>query len=434
MKRGEINLDILLLVVVFLLLMLLGLPLAYTMIISSIIYMITFQNGEIIAIIQRLSSGVNTFTLLAVPFFILAGNLMNYIGVTDKLFIFARKLVGHITGGLGHVNVLASMLFAGMSGSSSADAGGLGAIEMKAMKEAGYSERFSAAITAASSTIGPIIPPSIIIVLYGVMAEVSIGRLFAGAIIPGILMGLALMVTIYILAKKGIEECPVEPRASIKEVMVSFKSAILPLMAPVILVVGILSGIFTPTEAGAVVVFYTLFLGWLYKTLNIKMLIISLKETMHYSVVTLFFIASAKVFLWIITNQRIPETIINSLMSITSNQIIIIFLLIVSLLVIGLFISSDAALILVTPVLLQLAIALELDLIHLGIFVVITLVIGAITPPVGLSLFIVSKVGGVSYAELSRAIIPFIIPLVIVVLIIAYFPILITFVPDLIYN
>lgn len=417
----------------FLLLMVLGFPLAYAMGVSTLLYMLLFSSGDLIMIVQRISTGVYSFPMLAVPFFIFAGTLMNYVGVTERLFNFARKLVGHVQGGLGHVNVLASMLFAGMSGSAIADAGGLGAIEVKAMTEAGYSRRFSAAITAASSTIGPIIPPSIIIIIYAVLAEVSIGKLFAAAIIPGILMGISLMVFIYIRAKRGIDVAPVEPKATFAEIRKSFVKAFLPLLAPIILLVGIFSGYFTATEAGAVAVAYTFLLGLILKTLNIKVILQSLKETLEATVLTLFFIASAQIFMWVVTIEKIPSTVINGVLDLTSNKYIVLFILILVLIIMGMFMSIEATLILSVPVLIELAQQLNFDLVHLGIVVIVTLMVGIVTPPVGIGLFIVSEVAKVPYSELSRAIVPFLVPLLTVIFIIAYFPWLVMIIPNLLY-
>ena len=422
------------LLLVFFVLLILGSPLAYTLCISAISYILLSPTMDFNIIPKQLSSGVDSFPLLAVPFFLFAGTLMNNIGVTDKLFLFARKIVGHFPGSLGHVNVLASMLFAGMSGSAIADAGGLGAIEVRAMKNAGYKDNFSAAITAASSCIGPIIPPSIIIVVYAVLAEQSIGQIFAASIIPGILMGLSLMIYIYIVAKIKPKDFPTDDKSSLREVYESFKSSILPLLAPVILLLGIFSGVFTATEAGAVVIVYVVIIGGIYKSINIKSVLDALNETMKGTVVTLFFIASASVFMWIVTMEQLPETILNGMLTMTTSKTIILFLIIMSLFVMGMFFSVEAALILVTPILLTIAQTINVDPVHLGVFVIVTLMLGIITPPVGVSLFIVSEVSGVKYAELSRAIIPFIIPLFIVVLIITYFPSISMFLPDLLYK
>lgn len=415
----------------FIILLLLGAPLGFAMGISTLIYIALFGGTELIMVAQRFTEGIYSFPLLAIPYFILAGVLMNYFGITDRIFNFARSLVGHITGGLGHVNVLASMMFAGMSGSALADAGGLGAVEIRAMRAAGYSRRFSAAITATSSCIGPIIPPSIIMIVYAVLAEVSVADMFAGGIIPGILMGLSLMVAIYIMAKFGIEKCPKDPRATFPEVIQTFRKAILPLLAPLILVSGILFGVFTPTEGGAIAILYTIGVGIYYRTFTLKVLINSMIETIGTSAQVLFFMASASAFLWVLTIEKVPSIIVNNLLSLSDNKYIIIFLLVVALLIIGMFMAIDAALILLIPVLLALAEALSIDLVHLGVFVIVALMIGLISPPLGPALFIVSNIAKIGYGELARASLPFIIPLLVVVLLTAYFPPIVTFLPNI---
>jgi tripartite ATP-independent transporter DctM subunit len=415
----------------FFLLMILGCPLGYAMGITSLIYMVAFQSSNLIMIPQELAGGANSFPLLAVPFFILAGLLMNNLGVTERLFDFARKLVGHLSGGLGYVNVLSSMLFAGMSGSAVADAGGLGAIEVKAMTQAGYSRRFSAAITAASACIGPIIPPSIIIIVYAILAEVSVAKLFMGAIIPGILMGISLMVMIYIRVKMKKEVCPVDPKASLKEVMISFKRAILPLCIPLILVLGILLGVYTPTEAGASGVVITLVLGAFYREFRWKEIFQAIEETIKGTVTTLFFIASAGIFTWILTIEKVPETIVSGLISVTDNKYIVLFLIVLALLILGMFMSIEATLILVLPVLLVIAETYGIDLVHMGIFVILTLMVGMISPPVGICLFIVSEIAEIKYADLCKSILPYIIPIVVVVLLVTYIPSLVTLLPSI---
>ncbi|MFA1820131.1 TRAP transporter large permease [Virgibacillus oceani] len=423
---------ILVLIGSFLILLLLGCSLGFAMGISTLLYMILFDGTALIMLAQRLTEGVYSFPLLAIPYFILAGVLMNHFGITDRIFTFARTLVGHITGGLGHVNVLASMMFAGMSGSALADAGGLGAVEIRAMREAGYSKRFSAAITASSSCIGPIIPPSIIMIVYAVLAEVSVADMFAGGIIPGILMGLTLMVTIYIMAKFNIETCPKDSKSTMKKVLKAFKGAILPLMTPMILVSGILFGVFTPTEGGAIAILYTIVVGIYYKTFTLKVLLNSMIETIKTSAQVLFFMASASAFLWVLTIEHVPSIIVNSLLSLSENKFIILFLLVIALMVIGMFMAIDAALILLVPVLLALAEALSLDLVHVGVFVIVALMIGLISPPVGPALFIVSSIAKIEYGELAKASLPFIIPLIVVVFLVAYIPALVTFLPSII--
>jgi len=419
-------------VLVFILLMVLGCPIAFAMVLSSLFYILLVGQIDFIIIPQRLSGGLNSFPLLAVPLFLLAGTLMNEFGITQRIFVLAQALVGHITGGLGHVNVLASMIFAGMSGSAIADAGGLGAIEMEAMNKAGYRREFSAAITASSSIIGPIIPPSISMVIYGVIASVSISKLFAGGLIPGVVMGVSLMIVIYYRAKSGKENCPVTPRSSIKEILKGIKVSFLPLLAPGIIVGGILLGIFTPTEAGGVAVVYTVILGIYYRELTVPGLITALKKTFLSTATVLFLIAGGSVFAWLIALAKLPEHFAQLLFSISSNKYVILMMINIFLLIQGFFMSATAGVVIVAPMLLQVGQTIGVDPIHLGVFLIINLMIGIITPPVGMVLFTVSEVADIKVEAVIRAVFPFYLPLVITLLLVTYFPQLVMFLPNLI--
>ncbi|MDX9862655.1 MAG: TRAP transporter large permease, partial [Rhodospirillales bacterium] len=281
-------------------LLLLGVPVAFSFLAASLVYLVVADTPLAIAA-QQLSSGVRGYTLLAIPLYILAGELMNTGGITQRIFDFANALVGHIRGGLGHVNVLASMIFAGMSGSSSADAAGLGRVEIKAMMEKGYRPEFAASITAVSSTIGPIIPPSIHLVLFGAMAEIGIDALFLAGIVPGVIMGLCLMAAIYVQVVSGRENCPTDPWPGVRAVGRAFWRGILPLSAPIIIVGGILTGAFTPTEAGAVAVLYALLLGSIYREFTWAGLKDAMMRAVRSTVVVMFILGTAKVFAWGIT-------------------------------------------------------------------------------------------------------------------------------------
>lgn len=423
--------ELLIFVLLFILLMILGCPIAFSMVLSSLFYILLVGHIDFIIIPQRLSGGLDSFPLLAVPLFLLAGTLMNEFGITERIFVLAQALVGHITGGLGHVNVLASMIFAGMSGSAIADAGGLGAIEMEAMNKAGYRRDFSAAITASSSIIGPIIPPSISMVIYGVIASVSISKLFAGGLIPGILMGVSLMIVIYYRASSGKEKCPVTSRSSIKGILKGIKVSFLPLLAPGIIVGGILLGIFTPTEAGGVAVVYTIILGLYYREITAPGLIAALKKTFLSTATVLFLIAGGSVFAWLIALAKLPEHFAELLFTISSNKYVILLLINIFLLIQGFFMSATAGVVIVAPMLLQVGQTIGVDPIHLGVFLIINLMIGIITPPVGMVLFTVSEVAGIKVEAVIRAILPFYLPLVITLLAVTYFPQLVMFLPSL---
>jgi len=408
--------------------MIIGIPVAFCFLSASILYL-WFVDMPLATVVQQMSSGVRSFTLLAVPLYVLAGELMNSGGITRRIFDFANALVGHLRGGLGHVNVIASVIFAGASGSSSADAAGLGRIEIKSMLDKGYRPEFAASITAVSSTIGPIIPPSIHLVIYGALAEVGLDYLFLAGIVPGFIMAVCMMAMIYFLVITGREPCPTQPRASAREIGRKFVRAILPASAPIIIVGGILSGIFTPTEAGAVAVAYALLLGVLYGDLNWATLREALVRSVKSTAMVMFILASAKVFAWGITIERVPELLAAGLFSLTENVSLLMLLVLFALLILGTFESASANLVIVTPVLLPLAPALGLDPVHMGIVVVLALMIGVITPPVGISLFIVSEIAEVPFGKVVRTVIPYIFALIIALLLVTFLPDVVLFLP-----
>jgi tripartite ATP-independent transporter DctM subunit len=412
----------------FLLLIVLGFPIVFALALVSFAYLAIFDI-PVITMAQKMISGIDTYALLAVPFFILAGNLMNTGGVTRRLFRFASSLVGFIPGGLGHANVLASMIFAGMSGAAIADAGGLGTIEIKAMQDEGFDTKFSAAVTAASSTIGPIIPPSIPMVIYASIANVSVGKLFLAGAIPGILMCVALMIMIYFVAKR--RNYPVHARFSLKEAVSSFADGFLPLMTPVIILGGILGGIFSPTEAAIVASTYALILGMgVYREIKLKDLIQVTLDTVKTTSMVIYIISAAAIYGFLLGREQVPQSVAQLLFTISSNPHIILFIIIIFLLIIGCFMETTAALILLTPILVPPVIQLSIDPVHFGLVMVLTLMIGLITPPVGVVLYITSSIAKISFEDCTKATAPFIIPLFIVLLLSAYIPDLVMFLPN----
>jgi tripartite ATP-independent transporter DctM subunit len=411
-------------------LLLLGVPVAFSFLAASLAYLVAADIPLTIAA-QQLSAGVRGYTLLAIPLYILAGELMNTGGITQRIFDFACALVGHVRGGLGHVNVLASMIFAGMSGSSSADAAGLGRVEIKAMIERGYRPDFAAAITAVSSTIGPIIPPSIHLVLFGAMAEVGIDALFLAGIVPGVIMGVCLMAAISIQVMTGHEKCPTDPWPGMRALGTAFLRGLLPLSAPIIIVGGILTGVFTPTEAGAVAVLYALLLGAIYRELTWSGMKDAMLRSVRSTVVVMFILGTAKVFAWGITVEKVPEMISQALFSLSSNPATVLLLILVALLILGTFESATANLVIVTPILVPMAPMLGLDIVHFGVVIVLALMIGIITPPVGISLFIVSDITKISFERVTRAVMPYVLALVIALLLVAYLPNAVMYIPRL---
>ncbi|MBW2306481.1 MAG: TRAP transporter large permease [Deltaproteobacteria bacterium] len=410
--------------------LLIGSPVAYAIGLPLTVIILLTTDVPLKVVPQMMTAAVNSFPLMAIPFFMLAGALMNTAGITRRLFEFANCLVGHITGGLGHVNVAASMLFAGMSGSAVADAAGLGTVEIEAMTKQGYDVDFSAGITAASATIGPIIPPSIIFVIYGVLAEVSIGALFLAGFIPGILMGLALMVRIYIIARK--RDYPVHPRATFREIFTSFKAAFLPLLTPVIIIGGIMAGIFTPTEAAVVAVFYAFILGaFVYRELSIKSLWRTIHTVAIQTAAIMMITATANVLGWVLTRSRIPQLVAENMLMVTTDPHLILLFLNLFLLLNGCFMEVIAALIILTPIIVPILKTVGIDPVHFGVVMTLNLMIGLLTPPMGMGLYAVQKVAGISFERIVRSAFPFLLPLIIVLVFVTYFPKLSLFLPNL---
>jgi tripartite ATP-independent transporter DctM subunit len=365
--------------------------------------------------------GVNTFTLLAVPLFLLAGKLMNASGTTDRLFTFAKTLVGWLPGGLGHVNIIASVIFAGMSGTAVSDASGLGVIEIKAMNDAGFDNDFACSVTAASSTIGPIIPPSLPLVVYGIMSGASVGALFIAGVLPGLLMAVIMMLVVagFALARRY----PREKFPTVLQFLVGFKRAFLPLMAPVIILLGIYTGIFTPTEAAAIVVFYSLFLGGVvYRTMNWKVLKGILIETVYDAATIGLIVAGATLFGNVIIKALIPQKVLEMVTSASMSPALLLLAINFFLLIVGMFLETTSAITILTPLLLPLTTAIGVDPVHFGIIIVLNLMIGVLTPPFGIVLFVTSHIGRISVVELTRALLPWIVALFGALMLITYIP------------
>ncbi|WHH59083.1 TRAP transporter large permease [Petroclostridium sp. X23] len=416
---------------VFFILLILGVPVGFSLFGSSVLYMVV-NDIPLEMAAQRLAAGPDSFPLLAIAFFVLAGSIMNSGGITRKIFDFADHIVGHFTGGLGHANILASIIFSGMSGSAVADTGGLGAIELQAMKEAGYDEDFSLAVTGASAIIGPIIPPSIPAVIFGVTSGVSIGRLFAGGVIPGLLMGGAMSAMVYFISKK--KKYPKRKRASFKEIFHALKSAFLPLLAPVIIIGGIIGGVFTPTEAAIAAVFYALLLSFIYKEIRITQLPGFLRETLNTTIGILFIISSANLFGWIMTTSQVPQKLAVAFLSVIADKYLALLVLNVFLLLVGCFLETSAAQIILVPILVPMVMKMGVDPVHFGIIMILNLMIGLMTPPIGLVLYVLSSISKVPFEKISKAILPYVLVLGVVLLVITYVPILVTFLPDLLFG
>lgn len=411
-------------------LMLLGTPICFCMLGSSVCYILVHDISARV-IVEKFCSGPNSFTLLAIPFFILAANLMNNGGVTDRMFNLCRKWVGHFTGGLGHVNVLASVIFAGMSGAAVADAGGLGQLELKAMRDAHFDDDFTLAVTGASSTIGPVIPPSIPAVVYAVSAGCSIGGLFIAGIIPGLLMAGSMCMIVYVWAR--LKKYEKDPKASWKERLTATKRGLLSLLTPVIIIGGIWSGKFTPTEAAVVASVYAAVLSFgVYRELHWRDLKALLLNTAEQTIVSLCIIASSAVFGWVLTYERIPQQVSKWFLSLSDSPVVFILLSMGILLIVGCFMETIAAITIMTPVLLPVATSMGYSPVHFGVVMILTLMIGLITPPVGLVTYTLANISGVSFTRISKATVPFLLALIEVLIVIALVPQISLFLPGLV--
>jgi len=378
----------------------------------------------------KMMHGANNFPLLAIPFFILAANVMNRGSVTPRIFDFANSLVGHFRGGLGHVNVLASMIFAGMSGTAVADAAGLGALEIKAMQDRGYPLRYSIGITGASSIIGPIIPPSVAMVVYGWLGDVSVGALFIGGLVPGAILGLSLMVTTFILSYRLT--MPLQDRVPIKEAFRLSRRAFLSLLTPVIIVGGIWSGIFTPTESGAVASIYAIFLGMvIYRDVTWRDLIQVFMNTIEFTAIVMFIISVATVYGWILVRLQIPMILAEGVVHLSANTTLMLIILTGFFLLVGCFMSVVESILIFTPIVVPMVKALGIDPLFLGILMVLTLSVGVITPPFGNVLYVLVGLTNQPFEEVVRSHLPFLIPIFGAIILLILFPEMSLFLPRL---
>lgn len=428
--------EFLIIFLIMILLILLGLDVASSMGVSVTTYvLVKFLLGQHIvpiSIPQQMIQGVNSFTLLAVPLFILVGELMNRTGITGRLIKFCSTVVGHITGGLAHVNIFASMLMAGMCGSTIADVSSQGAILIPAMKEAGFGGGFSAAVTAVSATMGVIIPPSISFVILGSILNVSIGRLFVAGILPGILFGLSLVIPAYIISKK--RGYPKNERASLKEVILSFKEVVFALGAPVIIMGSILLGFATPTEAGVLAVIYCMLIGiFIYKSIDFKDILRSLYRAARVSASVLILIAISGAFAWVASIEGFGSALTGVAFQLTTNVNLLVFLANILLLVMGLFMEPVSLMVIFAPVIIPFFQKLGVDVLQLIVMFTINAELGMLTPPVGLSLYIVSIVGNVKVEEVLKDLVPFFLVAVAVLFAVAYLPFLSTWLPSILY-
>jgi tripartite ATP-independent transporter DctM subunit len=397
--------------------------------ISSLVYLLLAGIDPRI-VIQKIVLAPDSFVLLAVPFFILAAQIMNSTGVTKRIFRFASTIVGHFPGGLAHVNIVDSMIFAGMSGSAIADASGAGLMEIEAMVSQGYEKSYATAVSAASSTIGPIIPPSIPMVIYAVIAEASVGKLFLGGIIPGIMMGLAMMViTFFIARKRGFYR---DRRATFREFIDAFKGAFLALTTVVILLGGIYTGIFTPTEAAAIAALYALFLGTVvYRELGLRDVFQIFSRIVISCGFITFIISTSAIFSWIIAREQVPQRLAEIMLSLTTNKYLVLLIMNILFLFLGMLMDTNAIMLIFLPIVLPVVKSVGIDLVHFGVVVTLNLMIGLLTPPFGVLLFLLNGLTKVPIEDILREVFPYIIVLVFVLFLITYWEGLVMFLPNL---
>jgi TRAP-type C4-dicarboxylate transport system permease large subunit len=442
---------------------------------ASLIYLFFVQSSPPFVVIHRMVSGIDSFPLLAVPFFILAGNLMNNAGITNRIYNYALALVGWLKGGLGHVNVVGSVVFAGMSGTAIADAAGLGTVEIKAMRDHGYSKEFAVGVTAASATLGPIIPPSLPFVIYGMMANVSVGALFLAGILPGVIMALLMMVTVAYFAHKNnwgsdigfvwsrvlkalIEtavvviwpvvlwwlvtkwEWPAQITV-ISAIALLFVAdrifrfqAVLPIMTPVLLIGGMTTGVFTPTEGAIAACVWALILGFFwYRTLSLKMFVKICLDTVETTATVLFIVAAASIFGWMLTATGVTAAISSWVLGFTRDPLVFLLLANLLMLFVGCFLEPVAAITILVPILVPICQQLGIDLVHFGLVMVLNLMIGLLHPPMGMVLFVLARVAQLSVERTTIAILPWLVPLLGSLVVITYAPSLVLWLPKMFY-
>jgi TRAP-type C4-dicarboxylate transport system permease large subunit len=447
----------------FLILLIIGTPVAVSMAVASLLYLVIYDVAPDIIAAQRMIAGVESFPLIAVPFFILAGNLMNIAGVTGRIYRFALSLVGWMKGGLAQVNIIGSVVFSGMSGTALADAAGIGTIEIKAMKDHGYPVEAAVGVTAASATLGPIFPPSLPFVIYGMMANASIGALFMAGIVPGVVMTVLMMVTVYIFARRRGwgSDTPFELKALLGaslEVLIVLAfpiavylmilaglsvnvavliglallvaldwyydfSAVMALMTPVLLIGGMTMGWFTPTEAAVAAVLWSLFLGLVrYRSMTMRTLAKASFDTIETTASVLFIVTAASIFAWLLTVSQAAQLFSDFLFALTDNWWTFLLIVNVLLLIVGAFLDTIAAISILVPILMPVAARYGIDPVHLGLIVTLNLMIGLLTPPVGMVLFVLSRISKMSVERTTLAILPWMIPLFIALGLITFIP------------
>lgn len=419
-----------LLVLIFVICLILRFPIAFALGLSCFGYLLV-EGIPLIIIPMKMYSGIDIFVLLSVPGFILAGNLMNHGGLTEKIIQFCNLLLGHIRGGLALANIGASMLFAGISGTAISDTASIGSILIPAMKKEGYDDGFSCAVTASSSTVGPIIPPSVPVIIAATLSGLSVGKLFLAGAIPGLLLGIGFMGMAYFISvKKGY---PKHPRSGWIQIVKGFFDTFWALLMTFIILFGIIGGVFTPTEASIIAVLYAVLIGrFIYKKLNFKNLLVIVLDSMKTSASLMVLIGFANLFGWILITERLPQWISGEILAFSQNKYVVLLLINLLLIFVGTFMETIAALLILFPILLKVAISVGVDPIHFAIIAVLNLIIGLTTPPVGVCLFVAASIGKISITEVSKASLPFLLVSILVLILVTLFPELSLFLPELI--
>ncbi len=396
-------------------------PLAFSLGFSCLFVMLLMGNIPIQIMPQRIFAGIDSFSLLAIPFFLLAGNLMTASGITDRVLRFANAVVGRLPGGLAMSNIVANIFFGGISGSAVADTAAIGSVLIPAMVREGYGKAFTVAVNASASVVAPIIPPSIVFIVFGVLTGESIVRLFLAGAVPGVAYGLMMMVIAYVISKK--RNYPRYPAAGFREIWQAFKDSFFALFMPVFILGGIISGAFTVTECSAMAVVYALIVGlFVYKGLKFRDLIPIIKATCHTAAIIMLIVGMAKFFSWVLVNNRVPQTVASLIMETTRNPIMLLLLINIVLLIVGCFMEANAALVMLVPVLLPIAQAAGVSPLHFGVIACVNLCLGLVTPPVGLTLNLSCEMGGCKLEEGAREALPFLIVGILFLMVLTYVP------------
>ncbi len=408
-----------------------GVPVGFSLVFATLLFFALTDWNVVYFVGSLLVDSLDSFSLLSVPFFVLTGVLMNSSGITERIFRFAKALLGHYTGGMGHVNIFASLIFSGMSGSALADAGGLGQLEIKAMRDEGYDDDLCGGLTAASCIIGPLVPPSITMIIYGVIADQSIARLFLGGFVPGIILTFALMIMNYFICKKrGYKRAP---KATMQERLISFKESFWALLTPFIIIGGIFSGYFTPTEAAVIATCYSMALGFfVYKELTVQGFVKDVIETIKISGVTVLMIMGVTFFGQVIAREQISMKIAEVFLTFGKSPLMVLIMINLLLIFLGTFIEALALQVLVLPMLIPVVIQFGIDPVFFGVISTLNLMIGILTPPMGMALFVVSRVGKIPVSTITKGVIPFLVPIIVTLIILTIFPQIVLFVPNLI--